>query len=136
MVSILINNIQHEQYFFSFRFTLHHPRASCLIIGLIINAMAVTITVKGQRWRLLIYALRNFLLRNNVTCFQKQPSLFLKVLQVSKENTCIGVFFLEMMKLYEDICSAWIKVDYLDIATTFINFNSFANFPKTIFAII
>ena len=61
---------------------------------------------------MLIYAQRNFLLCNNVTYFQKQPPLFLKVSQIPQESACVGVsFFLEMMKLYKDICSAWIKVD-------------------------
>ena len=33
--------------------------------------------------------------------------LFLKVSQFSLENTCVGVsFFLKMMKLYKDVCSA------------------------------
>ena len=37
-----------------------------------------------------------------VTCFQKQPPLFLKVLQIPQEHTCVGVsFFLEMMTLHE-----------------------------------
>ena len=40
-------------------------------------------------------------------CFQKQPPLFLKVSQNPLEKTCVGVsFFIEMMKLYKDICSA------------------------------
>ena len=47
--------------------------------------------VKGLHWRWLIYALRNPLLHNNVTCFQKQPSLFLKVSQIPRENICVGV---------------------------------------------
>ena len=92
----------------SFHFTPHHARVSCLIIGLTINA----ITLTGWCWRLLIYALCNFLLHNNVMCFQKQPPLFLKVSQNPQENTCVGVsFFIEMMKLYKDICSASIKMD-------------------------
>ena len=95
----------------SFHFTPHHARVSCLIIGLTINAITLTITVKGRCWRLLIYALCNFLL-HNVTCFQKRPPLFLKVSQNPQENTCVRVsFFIEMMKLYKDICSAWIKMD-------------------------
>ena len=49
--------------------------------------------VKGLHWRLLIYALRNPLLCNNVTCFQKQPSLFLKVSQIPQENICVGVSY-------------------------------------------
>ena len=62
--------------------------------------------VKGRRWRWLIYALRNFLLRNNVTCYQKQPPLPLKVSQIPQENTCVGVFFfLKMTKLFKDISS-------------------------------
>ena len=66
--------------------------------------------VKGQRWRWLIYALRRFLLHNNVMCFQKQPPLFLKVSQIPQENTCVWVsFFFKIMKLYKDICSARIN---------------------------
>ena len=43
-------------------------------------------------------------------CFQKQPPLFLKVSQNPLEKTCVGVsFFIEMMKLYKDICSAFNK---------------------------
>ena len=92
-----------------FSFTQHYARVSCLIIRLT-NAITVT-AVKGRRWRLLLCALRNFLLRN-VMCFQKQPPLFLKVSQIPQWNTYVGVSFsLEMMKLYKDICSAWIKVD-------------------------
>ena len=65
--------------------------------------------VKEQHWRWLIYALHNFVL-HNVTCFQKQPSLFLKVSWISQENTCFGVsFFLKKMKLYKDLSSAWIS---------------------------
>ena len=43
--------------------------------------------VKEWHWRWLIYALHNFLLRNNVTWFQKQPPLLLKVSQILQENT-------------------------------------------------
>ena len=90
----------------------HHVWVSYLIIGLTINAITVTITVKGQPWRLLIYALSNFLLCHNIRCFQKQPPLFLKVSEIPQENNCAGVsFFFEMMKLYKGICSGWIKVD-------------------------
>ena len=33
--------------------------------------------------------------------------------QIPLENTCVGISFfsLEMMKLYEEICPSWIKVD-------------------------
>ena len=45
-----------------------------------------------------------------MTCFQKQPPLFLKVSQIPQENTCVGVsFFLKMIKLCKGICSAWIS---------------------------
>ena len=82
--------------------------------------------VKGQHWRWLIYALalRNFLLHNNVTCFQKQPLLFLKVSQIPQENTCVGVsFFFKMTKLYKDISSAWIirtsaEIDVINVSKT------------------
>ena len=30
---------------------------------------------------------------NNVTCFQKQPPLFLEVAQILEENNCVGVPF-------------------------------------------
>ena len=64
--------------------------------------MTVT-TVTVWRWRLLIYALRNILLCNNVMCFQKQPP-FLKVSQILQENTCVeSLFSLEMMKLYRHL---------------------------------
>ena len=76
----------------SFRFTLHHARVSCLIIRLTRNATTV-ITVKRQRWILLIYALHNFLLRNNVTFFQKQPPLFLKVPNSTGKKLCWSLFF-------------------------------------------
>ena len=39
------------------------------------------------------YALRNFSLHNNVTSFQKQPPLLLKVSQIPQENICVGVSF-------------------------------------------
>ena len=45
-----------------------------------------------------------------MTCFQKQPPLFLKVSQIPQENTCVGApFFLKMIKLCKGICSAWIS---------------------------
>ena len=95
----------------SFHFPPNHAQISCLIIGLTTNTITVTITVKGQHWRLLIYVLHNFLLYNNATYFQRQPPLFLKVSQIPQEKTCVGVFFfLGMMKLNKDICSVWIKV--------------------------
>ena len=80
---------------------------------------------RGQHWRWLIYALalRNFLL-HNVTCFQKQPLLFLKVSQIPQENTCVGVSFsFKMTKLYKDISSAWIictsaEIDVINVSKT------------------
>ena len=77
----------------SFHFTSHHDWVSCIIIELTINAMTVTITIKGQHWRLLIYALHNFSLRNNVTCFQKQPPLFLKLTNSTGEHLCWNLLF-------------------------------------------
>ena len=121
MISIPINIIQHDQLILFF-FTPHHAWVPSLIIGLTIKAMAVT-AVTGWCWRLLIYALCNILLCNNVMSFQKQPPS-LKVSQIPQENTCVEcLFFLEMMKLYKDICSASIKVDlhWVSCANDFFN---------------
>ena len=86
MVSILINIIQHEQYFFSFQTT------SCLSLmshHRVNNKRNNSSNNSSKRTALKI---TNFLLCN-VTCFQKQPPLFLKVSQIPQENTCAGVCF-------------------------------------------
>ena len=49
--------------------------------------------VKWRHWKWIIYTLCNFLLRNDVTCFQKKPPLFLEVKQIPQENAYFGVFF-------------------------------------------
>ena len=73
MVSILINIIQHEQYFFFFRhmFLLsawfsqsHTTSCSSLMYNHQVNNKCNR--VKGWRWRWLIYALHIFLSRNNM----------------------------------------------------------------------
>ena len=53
--------------------------------------------------------IRNFLLHNNVTCFQKQPPLFLKVSQVPQENTYDGGLFHVCFSLYPIIHVNYIK---------------------------
>ena len=64
--------------------------------------------VKGQHWRWLIYELSNFLL-GNVICFQKQPPNLESFTNSTGKHLCWSLFFLKMMKLYKDICSAWIS---------------------------
>ena len=57
--------------------------------------------VKERRWRWLIYALHNFLLRYNVTRFQKETPLLASHFHCCESftnyigNTCIGVPFLK-----------------------------------------
>ena len=65
-----------------------------------------SITVNGRCWRLLIYTLRDFSLRDNVTSFQKQAS------QIHRKTPVLeSLCFLGLMKLYKDIYSARIKVE-------------------------
>ena len=78
----------------SFRFMPHHAWVSCLIIRLTINAITLTITVKGWCWRLLIYAIRNFLLHNNVTMFSEATTTVLESFTKSTwKDLCWSLFF-------------------------------------------
>ena len=100
MISILINVIQRVILLFipGTHFCcllLPHTTSSCLSLMSYHGANKKGNRVKGQHWRLLIHALHSLLLRNNVTCFQKQQPLFLKVLQIPQDNTCVGVSFLK-----------------------------------------
>ena len=95
--SYLILSILHSMSNTSFHFMPHHPRVSCVTIGLTINAITVTITVKGQRWRLLIYALRNFLLRNNVVFSEATTTVLERFTNSIGKHLCWSVFFLEII---------------------------------------
>ena len=91
----------------------HYVQVSYLIIGLTINAISVTITVKGWHWRWLIYALHNFLLHNNMLrVFRSNHHCSWKF--HGKTPVLESLFFLKMMKLYKDICSAWINHTFVE----------------------
>ena len=90
MVSIL----RHEQYFFLF----HASSCSNLMSHHHwVNNKCNNSNNNSKRMTLKIANLcpTYFLLHNNVTCFQKQPPLFLKVSQIPHENNCVGVSFLK-----------------------------------------
>ena len=112
MVSILMNIIQHEQYFFSFLLSAHSSQShttSCLGLMSHHRVNNKCNRVNGWGWRWLIYALRNILLCNNMLRVFRSNHHFVRVWQISQKNTCVGVFFsLKMMKLYKDICFAGI----------------------------
>ena len=119
MVSILINVIQHEQYFFSFQEQVSAvysfiSKSCCIMLKSHVSSLGNNKCdkAKGQCWRWLIYAQGNFLLHN--------------MLRVSRSNNCCSwtfykfhrkipvlksLFFLKMMKLYKGICSAWISLN-------------------------
>ena len=67
--------------------------------------------IKGRRWRWLFYALRNFLLRNNMfRVFKSNRHCSWKFRKFHRKTPVLeSLFFLKMMKLYKDICSAWIN---------------------------
>ena len=73
--------------------------------------------VKEQHWRWLIYALRNFLLRNNMLrVFRSKHPCSWKFNEFHMEAPVLEcLFFLKMMKLYKDIYSAWISRTSADI---------------------
>ena len=67
MVSILINIIQHEQYFFSFQahvlLSSHSSQSHATLCSSLMSNHQVNNKcnrVKGRHWRWLIYTLRNF----------------------------------------------------------------------------
>ena len=73
--------------------------------------------VKGRHWRWLIYALRNFLLHNNMLLvFRSNHHCSWKFHKFHRKTPVLeSLFFLKMMKLYKDICSAWISCTSADI---------------------
>ena len=97
----------------SFCFMPHHAQISCLIIiGLTINAITVTITVKGWHWRLLIYVLHIFYYIIMLHVFRSNHHCSWKFHKFHRKKTALeSLFFSEIMKLYKEICSAWMKVD-------------------------
>ena len=109
MPFILINVIQHEQYFFSFQAhvstgCLSHATYSSFTSQYPVNNKCNR--VKGLHWRWLIYALRNFLLYNNVTCFQKQPPLFFEVSKIpQKKHLSWSLFFKKLQAIA--FCLKW-----------------------------
>ena len=112
MVSILMNIIQHEQYFFSFLLSAHSSQShttSCLGLMSHHRVNNKCNRVNGWGWRWLIYALCHILLCNNMLCVFRSNHHFVRVWQISQKKTCVGVFFsLKMMKFYKDICFAGI----------------------------
>ena len=129
IVSILINIIQHEQYFFLFQ-THVSAVISCSSPISHHQVNNKCNRVKARHWRWLIYALSNFLCYN-VTCFQKQPPLFLKVSQIPHENTCVGVSFLKSCRpasLFH-VCFSLhliIHVNYIKSYCLYKHFNGFS----------
>ena len=66
--------------------------------------------VKGRPWRWLIYTLHYLSLRNMLDVFRSNHHCSWKSHKFHRKTTCVGVsFFLKMMKLYKDICSALIS---------------------------
>ena len=66
--------------------------------------------VKGQRSRWLIYALLNFLLRNMLHVFRNNHRCSWKFPKFCWKTPALGsLSFLNMKKLYKDICSVWIS---------------------------
>ena len=91
MVSIL----WHEQYFFLF----HTSSCSSLMSHHHwVNNKCNNSNNNSKRMTLKIANLcpTYFLWHNNVTCFQKQPPLFLKVSQIPQEKNCVGVSFFSL----------------------------------------
>ena len=67
--------------------------------------------VKGRHWRWLIYCLRNFLLHDNMLRVSRSNHPFSWKFHkfYRKKPVLESLFFLKIMKLYKDICSAWIS---------------------------
>ena len=91
---------------------------------------ALTINLKeekGRQWRWLIYALRNFLLHDNMLrVFRSNQHFSWKFLKFYEKNTSVGVSFFHMIiKLYRDISSAWISHTFVE------NFSSYIDVKKS-----
>ena len=82
---------------------------------------------KGRQWRWLIYALRNFLLHDNMLrVFRSNQHFSWKFLKFYEKNTSVGVSFFHMIiKLYKDISSASISHTFVE------NFASYIDVKKS-----
>ena len=89
--------------------------------------------VKGRCWRLLIYALHNFLLRNNM--FSKRPPLFLKVSQIPQKNTCVGIFLKKLQACRPISCLFFLctRSFMLITSNTIVCINTSMDFRKLIY---
>ena len=112
--------LQHEQYSFFFR--PHYARVLCLIIRLTINEITVTLTVTRRHWRLLIYALHTFLLRNrvqiNVSWFRKYNPFLIFHDAVSPnqpENQDTKTYYKIEKRVFSLINAGWIASGILYI---------------------
>ena len=114
MESILIN-IQHEQYLFYFRhmfllfacsFQSHTTCSSLMSYYWANNKCNI---IKGWHWRWLIYALRNFSLRNNILCvFRSNHHCSGKFHKFYRKTPVLeSLFSLKMIFSSKDSCSAW-----------------------------
>ena len=120
MVSILINVIQHEQYFFLFwhkfllsAVTSQSDATSCLnpMSHHWINNKCNRVKRKALKIYALIYALHNFLLYiNTLPVFRSNHQGSWKFHKFHRKTPMLeSLFFFKIMKLYKDICSAWIR---------------------------
>ena len=87
----------------SARFSQSHP-TSCSSLMFYHWVSNKCDRVKGHHWRWLIYAPSNFLLPNNM--FSEATT---------RKTPLWSLFFLKMMKLDKEICSAWINRTSADI---------------------
>ena len=73
--------------------------------------------VKGQHWKWLAYTLCNFLLRNNMLrVFRSNHHCSWELHEFHRKTPVLeSLFFLKIVKLYKDICSAWISRSSVDI---------------------
>ena len=112
MVSVLINIIQYEQYFFSFYATSWSSLMSHHRFNIKCNNSNNKSKRTALKIALLIYALLNFYCVIMLRIFRSNHHCSWKFHKFDRKTPVLeSCFFLEMMKLYKDICSAWIKVD-------------------------
>ena len=123
-MSVLINIIQHKHYFFSFQ---AHITAVCSFLSKSFHIMLEfhlsssgvnnkCITVKGQHWIWLIYALHNFVLCNNLHVLKSNHHCYWKFHKFHRKTPVVeSLFSLKMLKLYKEIFTAWTSRTSADI---------------------
>ena len=112
MVSILINIMRHEQYFFLFRHTFLLSACSSQS-----HATSCLNGVEERRWRWLIFALHIFLLHDNMLgAFRSNHHCPWKFHKFHRKTPVLeSLLFLKIMKLRKNICSAWISRTFAEI---------------------